>query len=561
MTANAVKIRAACSLEAAEETLRRVFGFEAFRDRQAAVIEAVLAGHDVLAVLPTGGGKSLCYQIPAILKPGLGLVISPLIALMSDQVTALQARGVRAARFDSSQSLGQRDDIWEAARNGGLDLLYLSPEALSQPFVRDRLSRMQINLVAIDEAHCISQWGHDFRTEYRALGQVKSLFPGVPTLALTATADHVTRADIRCALHIDEAQEIVASFDRPNLSLRFVRRKGAVLKEITALIGRQKSASGIIYCGSRDGTGKLAEALGKEGFSAAAYHAGLSAEVREKRLRDFMTGKTKIMVATIAFGMGINKADVRFVIHADPPSSMEAYWQEVGRAGRDGKPASGVCFHAPGDLGWAVRRLGLRENEGVADQTVQKQKARDFFRMVLGPDCRRQSVRRYFGEDAGAVCGTCDNCLSRDGVHDVTEPAQMLMSALYRFNGPRGRKKLIDHVLGKSVGHDYTTRMKTFGVARDYPADLLVHVLDQCEAQGLIEEELYDGKMPIVGLKDAEALRTPVSRRSAAGCAHCAGAWTGREALARKAVKPPNPHTDEYSSVCGSPVNAAPWPA
>ncbi|MEI9902739.1 MAG: RecQ family ATP-dependent DNA helicase [Asticcacaulis sp.] len=294
---------------------------------------------------------------------------------------------------------------------------------------------MPVNLVAIDEAHCISQWGHDFRTEYRALGQVKALFPGVPTLALTATADHVTRADIKAALRIPDAQEIVASFDRPNLSLRFVRRKGAVLKEISALIGRQKGASGIIYCGSRDGTEKLAQSLSQQGFSAAAYHAGLSADTRETRLRDFMTGKTKIMVATIAFGMGINKADVRFVIHADPPSSMEAYWQEVGRAGRDGKPASGVCFYAPGDLGWAVRRLGLRENEGAPDQSVQKQKARDFFQMVLGPDCRRQSVRRYFGEEAGGPCGTCDNCLSRVAVHDVTEPAQMLMSALYRFNG------------------------------------------------------------------------------------------------------------------------------
>ena len=501
------------ALADAEITLKRVFGYDAFRGRQAAVIEAVLAGHDVLAVLPTGGGKSLCYQIPAILKPGLGLVISPLIALMSDQVTALSARGVRAARLDSTLNLGARDDIWDAARAGELDLLYLSPEALSQPFVRDRLTRMPINIIAIDEAHCISQWGHDFRTEYRALGQIKALFPGVPTLALTATADHVTRADIRAALHLGDAQEIVASFDRPNLSLRFVRRKGTVAKAITGLLARQKDASGIIYCGSRDGTEKLALALTRERFSAAAYHAGLTPDLREARLRAFMTGETKIMVATIAFGMGINKADVRFVIHADPPSSMEAYWQEVGRAGRDGKPASGVCFHGPGDLGWAVRRLGLRENAqghaGLsADHGVQKQKARDFFQMVLGPDCRRQSVKRYFGEDAGAVCGSCDNCLSRQEVSDVTEPAQMLMSALYRFNGPRGRKKLIEHVLGKSVGHDYTTRMKTFGVARDYHAELLVHVLDQCEAHGLIEEELYDGRMPIVGLKDAEALRS-----------------------------------------------------
>ncbi|MBW8881680.1 MAG: RecQ family ATP-dependent DNA helicase [Asticcacaulis sp.] len=496
------------ALTGAQEVLRRVFGYDDFRGKQAEVISAVLAGGDVLAVLPTGGGKSLCYQIPAILRPGFGLVISPLIALMSDQVTALEQRGVRAAKLDSTLNVNERSDIWDAARAGELDLLYLSPEALASPFVRDRLSRLPVNLVAIDEAHCISQWGHDFRPEYRALGQIKALFPKVPALALTATADHVTRTDIKAALHIETAAEVVAGFDRPNLSLRFVRRKGAVLKEITALLQKQKGASGIIYCGSRDGTEKLAQSLKQEGLSATAYHAGLSGKVREDRLQAFMAGKAKIMVATIAFGMGINKADVRFVIHADPPSSMEAYWQEVGRAGRDGQPASGVCFYAPGDLGWAVRRLTLREQEGAADQSVQKQKARDFFATVLGPECRRQAVKRYFGEAAGEVCGSCDNCLSRGRVRDVTEPAQMLMSALYRLNGPRGRKKLVDHVLGKSDKPDYTTRMQTFGVAKgQYDAGLLTHVLDQCEAAGVVTEELYDGRMPIVAQRDPGRLR------------------------------------------------------
>jgi len=494
------------TLADAEAVLRDVFGYEAFRGEQARVIEAILSGRDVLAVLPTGGGKSLCYQIPALVRKRFAVVISPLIALMSDQVHALSARGVRAERLDSSRGLDARQAVWDAAKNGELDLLYLSPEALA-PFVLDRLVKLKPSLIAIDEAHCISAWGHDFRPEYRALGQLKTLLPDVPTLALTATADAVTRQDIRAALHMNEAAEFLGSFDRPNLSLRFVRRKTGAAKAVLEVLQRQKGASGIVYCGSRDGTEKLAAALTKEGFSAASYHAGLAANLREERLKAFLSGKTRIMVATIAFGMGINKADVRFVIHADPPSSLEAYWQEVGRAGRDGKPASGVCFYSAGDLGWAIRRLGLREQEGAADQSVQKQKARDFFRMVLGHDCRAQSVRGYFGEAAGAACGKCDNCLARGKVADVTEPAQMLMSALYRFNGPRGRKKLIDHVLGKADGHDYTTRMKTFGVAKSYDAHLLTHVLDLCEAHGIIQEELYQEKMPIVGLSDGERLK------------------------------------------------------
>lgn len=488
-------------VRAARETLKRVFHYDDFRGQQARVIAAILNGEDVLAILPTGGGKSLCYQIPSLMRPGFGLVISPLIALMADQVQALIKKGVRAERLDSSLSMDARYQLWDRARDGEIDLLYLSPEALTQGFVLDKLSRLPVNLIAIDEAHCVSQWGHDFRPEYRALGKLKALFGKVPTLALTATADPHTRADIKKALHIENAAEVIDSFDRPNLSLRLMRRAGSAQKVILDMLRRQKNASGIIYAGSRDGAEKLARQLSAEGFKADAYHAGLPAKVRDERLHDFLSDRTKIMVATIAFGMGINKPDVRFVIHADPPSSLEAYWQEVGRAGRDTKPAFGVCLFSSTDLGWSLRRLSMRETETGADLSVQKQKALDFFRFVHSPDCRRKGVRRYFGEAPGENCGTCDNCLSRAPVVDATEAAQMLMSALYRFNSPRGRKKLIEHVLGQNA-QDYGSRLSTFGCAKGhYKAEFLTDVLDLCEAEGLIVEELYDGKMPIVALE------------------------------------------------------------
>jgi ATP-dependent DNA helicase RecQ len=495
------------SLEAAHRTLKSVFGYDDFKGHQARVISAILNHEDVLAILPTGGGKSLCYQLPAVMRPGFGLVISPLIALMSDQVQAMIKRGVRAERLDSSLSFAERDNLWERAREHQIDLIYMSPEALLQPFVLEKLSRLPVNLVAIDEAHCVSQWGHDFRPEYRALGQLKQVLKHVPTLALTATADIHTRKDIKTALNIIDATDIIDSFDRPNLSLRLMRRTGSASKMILDMLKRQKSASGIIYCGSREGAEKLARTLSQDGFTCEAYHAGLSAGLREQRLKDFLSDKTKIIVATIAFGMGINKPNVRFVIHADPPSSLEAYWQEVGRAGRDGLPASGVCLYSSSDLGWALRRISMREAETGLDMRIQKQKALDFFAFALGGLCRPQGIRHYFSESEGKVCGTCDNCLNRSPAKDGQEAAQMLMSALYRLNGPRGRKKLIEHVLGKNP-QDYGSRLPTFGIASGkYSPAFLTDVLDYCQALGLVHEEMFDGNKPIIALSDPDKLK------------------------------------------------------
>ena len=335
------------TLDQAREVLRRTFGHAEFRGRQAEVIGELLAGRSALAVLPTGGGKSVCYQIPAMLRPGVGLVVSPLIALMSDQVAGLQQAGVAAARLDSNTTLDERSATWRRIEAGELDLLYVSPEGLLQPHMIDRLAKTPLALIAIDEAHCVSQWGHDFRPEYRMLGRLAELFPDVPRLAVTATADSRTREDIRGELHLRGAGEFVASFARPELVLSAERKRGNAHKRVAELVALRPDRSGVVYTGSRDGADRLAEALREAGAPALAYHAGLDKRVRAERLERFLAADEAVMVATIAFGMGVDKPDVRYVIHADPPASIEAYWQEVGRAGRDASRPRGSPSTAP----------------------------------------------------------------------------------------------------------------------------------------------------------------------------------------------------------------------
>ncbi|MET0294148.1 MAG: RecQ family ATP-dependent DNA helicase, partial [Phenylobacterium sp.] len=314
-------------LDQAREVLRRTFGHADFRGLQAEVIGELLAGRSAMAVLPTGGGKSLCYQIPAMLRPGVGLVVSPLIALMTDQVMGLVQSGVAAARLDSGVDPRTRAETWRAVEEGDLDLLYVSPEGLMTPHMLERLSQVPLAVIAIDEAHCVSQWGHDFRPEYRTLGRLAGLFPGVPRIAVTATADARTREDIRGELHLADAREFVASFARPELALAAERKKGGAAKRVADLVAARPGRSGIVYSGSRDGTEQLAQALAQSGVPATAYHAGLDKDVRARRLETFLAADEAVMVATIAFGMGVDKPDVRYVIHADPPASIEAYWQ------------------------------------------------------------------------------------------------------------------------------------------------------------------------------------------------------------------------------------------
>src|SRR5262245_51977829 len=371
-------------LDAARDLLRNTFGHADFRGLQAGVIGEILAGRSALAVLPTGGGKSLCYQIPSLVRPGLGLVVSPLIALMTDQVLALQQSGVAAEKLDSNTGLDARGDIWRRIDEGALDLLYLSPEGLMLPAMLERLSHVPLALVAIDEAHCVSQWGHDFRPEYRMLGRLAEVFPQVPRLAVTATADVRTREDIRAELRLTGARELVASFARPELALSAERKRGLGHDRVLELVTERPGRSGIVYGGTRDGVDGLAAMLAAEGVPALAYHAGLDKGVRARRLHEFLEADAAVMVATIAFGMGVDKPDVRYVIHADPPASIEAYWQEIGRAGRDGARAEGITLYSSSDMAWAIRRIESRDID-AAVKSVQTRKLRQLYAMLDGP--------------------------------------------------------------------------------------------------------------------------------------------------------------------------------
>jgi ATP-dependent DNA helicase RecQ len=432
-------------------------------------------------------------------------VVSPLIALMADQVAALKQSGVAAERLDSSASPAGRSDIWRRIGEGNLDLLYLSPEGLMQPSMLDRLSQLPLALVAIDEAHCVSQWGHDFRPEYRMLGRLAQAFPDVPRLAVTATADARTREDIRGELHIKEALEFVDSFARPELALSAERKRGQGHQRVLELVAERPKRSGVIYAGSRDGVDKLAERLVAAGVPALAYHAGLDKDLRAARLDQFLEADAAVMVATIAFGMGVDKPDVRFVIHADPPAAIESYWQEVGRAGRDGSPAEGITLYSASDLAWAMRRIDSRE---VVDavKMVQMRKLRQFYAMLDGTGCRPAAVRRYFGETAVSPCGVCDLCLSPPEAVDVTQAAQKALSAVHRLGGRFGRGRVVDHLLGKSKDVSAgETQMSTYGIGKEFSAVGWRDLLDQLMFEGLLHEDPNDGR-PLIGLGEAEGV-------------------------------------------------------
>jgi len=472
------------------QTLNDVFGYRHFRGDQAEVIEAALAGRDALVLMPTGGGKSLCYQIPALVRGGVGLVISPLIALMQDQVRALHELGIEAAFLNSSLSREAQHDVIARLKAGEIQLLYVAPERLVQPHTQALLADVPLSVIAIDEAHCVSQWGHDFRSDYLALDTLGELFPGVPRLALTATATPIVREEIVERLALNDPAVFVSPFDRPNIRY-LVQPKSDTRRQLTQFLQGHAGEAGIVYCLSRKKTESIAEALRREGHNALPYHAGLSAEMRADHQHRFLTEESVIVVATIAFGMGIDRPDVRFVAHLDLPKSIESYYQETGRAGRDGEPAEAWMIYGLQD----VVRLRQMVDDSEADED-RKRHDRQKLDALLGwcevTECRRRPLLAYFGDELTEDCGNCDNCLNPPATWDGTEAAQKLLSAVYRTGQRFGAAHVVDVLLGKTtdkIAQHRHDRLSVYGIGTELAGPAWRSVVRQLIVQGYLKSD------------------------------------------------------------------------
>lgn len=469
--------------------LNTVFGYHEFRGPQAAVIDALVAGDDVLVLMPTGGGKSLCYQIPALVREGVGIVISPLIALMQDQVSALRELGVRAGFLNSSLTA---QEMWQtelALQRGELDMLYVAPERLIQPRTLELFHQIKISLFAIDEAHCVSQWGHDFRSDYLKLELLHREFPQVPRIALTATADVRTRDEIIARLQLENAQQFINGFDRPNIQYRIAQKNNPKIQLMRFLREEQVGNSGIVYCLSRNKVEQIAEWLSSEKLTALPYHAGLPANVRQKNQERFLREDNIIMVATIAFGMGIDKPDVRFVAHLDLPKSIEAYYQETGRAGRDGEPATTLLLYGLEDV--VKLRQMMAQSEGSEEfKRNEQQRLNAMLGLCEITSCRRQSLLRYFGDTLAQACGNCDCCMSPPQTWDATEAVQMALSCVYRTGQRFGAGHVIDVLRGsnneKILSFDHH-KLTTYGIGKQLSADEWKSIFRQLVARGLLD--------------------------------------------------------------------------
>lgn len=478
--------------------LKTHFGYDSFKPNQEEIIEEVLSGKDALAIMPTGGGKSICYQLPALALPGTTIVISPLIALMKDQVDALQANGIAAAFYNSSQEFQQREQILADLRQQKLDLFYLAPESLMQ--LLPVISEIRLNLIAIDEAHCISSWGHDFRPAYVQLGCLKSRFPEIPVLALTATADRATQDDIIKQLNIPDATKHIASFDRKNLFLE-VRPGNNRNKQILNFLRSRRSESGIIYCLSRNGTERLATTLQDYGFKAKAYHAGMESAERSSIQEDFVNDRTLIIVATIAFGMGIDKSNVRWVIHYNIPKNIEGYYQEIGRSGRDGLPAHTLLFYSLSDT-MKLRRFFI----GTPTEEFQLAKLERMQQFAEALSCRRIALLSYFGEHISENCGNCDICKTPPKYFDGTLLAQKVCSAVARLKEQEALGMVLDVLRGAQNAAIYEKgyqHIKTFAAVKDVSWQDLHQYAIQLVNQGVLEIRFHE---------NARLLLTPLAR-------------------------------------------------
>jgi ATP-dependent DNA helicase RecQ len=478
--------------DAALDLLHRIFGHPGFRGEQAQIVQQVASGGDALVLMPTGGGKSLCYQLPALLREGCGIVVSPLIALMQDQVEALRQLGVRAAYLNSSLGAQEAGDVERQLLAGELDLLYVAPERLLTPRFLSLLDRARIALFAIDEAHCVSQWGHDFRPEYRQLTVLHERWPQVPRIALTATADEPTRQEIAERLALEDARRFVSSFDRPNIRYRVVL-KDNTLRQLRDFLHEHRGHSGIVYAFSRKRVDSIAMQLCELGIDALPYHAGMDAATRAANQRRFLQQDGVVMVATIAFGMGIDKPDVRFVAHVDLPKSVEGYYQETGRAGRDGEPAEAWLCYGLGDT-INLRQLILQSEAGEERKRLELRKLDALLGYCESTACRRQSLLGWFGEAHAGGCGNCDNCLDPPQSWDGTQAARKALSCVYRSGQRFGAAHVIDILRGVStervlqLGHD---QISTWSIGSDLDERQWRSVFRQLVAHGLLEADVH----------------------------------------------------------------------